>query len=138
MTEQEETMVKDLEVILRKAYPYGHEEFIPLMLKAIEMHSRKNFGYAFGGDPLGNFKRVAIIKQLYKGLEWDTPLGVALSNMLKQFDAAFWQLSHGYEDNAEGVRARLGDVNVYSAIAMILVKEMTDAVHQDGQETSVR
>lgn len=102
---------------------HGHPDFYKLTQQELELHSRKNKDYAQGGDPLGNFKRVSVIKKLYPGLPWDSPVGVALGYMLKQLDAAFWMLSQGYEGEVENVDSRLTDVHVYVKIARVLLRE---------------
>jgi len=102
---------------------HGHPDFYKLTEEEIKLHSEKNRDYAQGGDPLGNFKRVSAIKKLYPNLEWDSPTGVALGNMLKQLDAALWMLSQGYEGEVETIDTRLTDVHVYTKLARILYKE---------------
>src|SRR5574342_296492 len=62
-----------VEELLRELFPYGHEEFIPTVLKQIRLHSDKNHDYARGGNPLGNFTRVAAILKLWPGFPYDTP-----------------------------------------------------------------
>jgi len=82
----------DLSSALRAMFPYGHERFIELSLKEMELHSEKNYDYAHGGNPLGNFVRVANILSNYSGLKL-TPAVIALIYMFKQLDSTLWQLS---------------------------------------------
>jgi hypothetical protein len=115
-----------LEDALRGLYPNGHPDFIPMMVKKIELHSKKNKDYTAGdgANPLGNFHRVSKIKQLYPNADWSTPLGTALDYMLKQLDAGLTLWSNKKQSGTgEGVEARLGDVSIYSDIAQILYKE---------------
>lgn len=102
---------------------HGHPRFKELMEKAIGMHDTKNYDYARGGNPLGNFQRVSAIKQLYKGLPWDTPTGTAIDYMLKQLDAALWMYAQGYEGETEGFEGRMMDVCVYSPLIIINKEE---------------
>lgn len=108
---------------MRKGEFHGHKDYLKLTEDELELHSEKNHDYARGGDPLGNFKRVAAIKQLYPGLDWTTPTATAIDFMLKQFDAALWQLAQHFEGKVENVDARLRDAHVYLKIARILHKE---------------
>ena len=120
---------------LRTLFPHGHPDFIPLMIGLMELHSRKNYGYAHGGDPLGNFERRQKILALYPGLaakaESD-PAVIALLDILKQLDAALWQVCQGYEDDLEGVGQRLMDVPIYATIARILFRRQGD----EGEDKS--
>ena len=102
---------------------HGHPSLYTLIQNITDMHSAKNRDYALGGDPLGNFKRVATIKRIYPGLPWDSPTGVAIGYMLKQLDAACWMLSQGYEGQVETFAARMQDVAVYSLLAIINKEE---------------
>lgn len=102
---------------------HGHKDYLKLTEDELKLHSAKNRDYARGGDPLGNFRRVAAIKQLYPGLDWTTPTAAAISFMLKQFDAALWQLAQHFEGDVENVDARLRDSHIYLKIARILHKE---------------
>ena len=125
-------------VKLKELYPFGHEGFIPLLVDAAKLHSEKNYGYAFGGDPLGNFNRVSEIKKLYPKMDWAQPIGVCLGYALKQVDASLWQLQGGYEDSKEGVANRLKDVFVYTGIAMLLLEEMKkNAIHSPVSQKQI-
>jgi len=105
-----------------KGHPRVHEILAGLSV----LHERKNTDYATGGiqGPLGNFERVSKIMALYVGMQWDTPIGVALCYLLKQFDAALMLLSTKRESiNGEGVRERLQDVASYSVLGMVINEE---------------
>ena len=125
-----------IEETLRKVFPHGHPDFIPMMLKKMELHSRKNADYTASdiNNPLGNFYRVSQVKQLYPNADWSTPLGTALDYMLKQLDAALTLWSNKKQSGTgEGVGARLGDVSVYSDLARILyIDEPRDNAEQAG------
>ncbi len=124
LQEERETRMSDIAEELRELCPHGHKDYIPMLLENMEHHSNKNYGYAHGGDALGNFNRVSVIKKLFPDMDWATPTGVAIGYLLKQFDAALWQLSKGYEDTTGEVPARrFRDVTVYSAIIELLLKE---------------
>lgn len=101
----------------------GHPDYLKLTEDELRLHSEKNYDYARGGDPLGNFKRVSTIKQLYPGLDWSTPTATAIDYMLKQFDALLWQLSQHFEGEVENIDARLRDSHIYLKIARILHRE---------------
>ena len=72
---------------LAKLFPHGHPAFIPMCVAEIELYSAKSYEYTDGGDPMGNFKRVAGMLAPYTEV---TPTGVALVYMSKQLDAAMW------------------------------------------------
>lgn len=105
---------------LKEEYPHGHPDFIPMTLDEIRLHSLKNFDYAAGGDPLGNFERVGIIQSLYPNVDHSHPAVVALDYSLKQFDAAMHMIDQGYEGEVENIETRLRDVTIYSKLARIL------------------
>ncbi len=104
---------------------HGHPDFLKLTEDELQLHSSKNRDYAQGGDPLGNFKRVASILANYPNLDLSKPEIVALVYMFKQLDAALWMLSQGYEGKTENIDTRLRDVHVYGKLARILHKEAT-------------
>ena len=105
---------------------HGHPRFAEITKEEQELHSRKNRDYARGGDPLGNFKRVSAIKKLYPGLDWTTATATAIDYMLKQFDAALWQLAQHFEGDVEGIDPRLQDAHIYLKLARILHEEEED------------
>uniref|UniRef100_A0A6M3LSI4 Uncharacterized protein n=1 Tax=viral metagenome TaxID=1070528 RepID=A0A6M3LSI4_9ZZZZ len=107
--------------LLCPLYPNGHNDFIPMCLEEMELHSAKNADYAKGGDPLGNFKRVSAILKVW-GYNIP-PYLVALIYALKQQDAYMWMLSQGYEGQVEGVASRLQDDSIYKKLVRILYNE---------------
>lgn len=113
-------MVEQLVEELRKQFPNGHPKFLPITLKEIELHSKKNHDYAAGGDPMGNFNRVAAILALYPKLKLSDPRVVALVYSLKQMDAILWGLNSDIVHQVEGLDARAEDVSVYAKILQCL------------------
>ncbi len=104
----------------------GHPRFYEILDQQAKLHNTKNTDYAKGGKQgaLGNFVRVSSIMQLYPGMDWDSPFGVAICYMLKQLDAALILRSTKRDSiTGEPIPARLLDVSTYSNIAMILVEE---------------
>jgi hypothetical protein len=104
----------------------GHPKFHEYIEEIQSLHDRKNTDYAAGTKegPLGNFTRVSQIEKLYPGFDWDSPFGVAMGYMLKQFDAAFTLRSQHRESvTGEGIAERLKDVAVYSIIGMVILNE---------------
>ena len=118
----EETMdtTKDVTELLRAAFRYGHEDFIPMTIAEMDLHSRKNHDYAHGGDPLGNFHRVSDQLKIM-GVNIP-PHMVAIIYAQKQIDAATQMMTQGYEGSVEGVDERLADVHVYYKLARILYR----------------
>lgn len=108
---------------LAEEFPHGHPEFLPMMVEKLKLHSDKNHDYAAGGRPLGNFERVAAIFALYPGLRLNDPVVVMLTYAMKQIDATLWGISAGIEQKIEGPVERLGDVLVYSGIAICALKD---------------
>lgn len=105
---------------LREEFPHGHPDFLPTTLAEIELHSAKNHDYASGGDPLGNFNRVAAILALYPGLDLSDRRTVALVYALKQFDAVLWGLANKIQHKVEGLKGRLQDISVYIKIILCM------------------
>jgi hypothetical protein len=95
-----------------------------------KLHSEKNSDYAKGGNPLGNFTRVAAILSNYPKLKLDSPTVIAIVYAMKQLDAALWMLNEGYEGKVENIDTRLQDVHVYMKLARILEME-----RKNGQVT---
>ena len=124
------TDIERLITTLNKQYPHGHKDFNPMTLKEMKLHSEKNYDYAAGGDPLGNFNRVAGILGQYKGLSLSDPTVIALVYAMKQVDAALWMLSQKREGKIEDVNSRLGDVSVYVKLAMILHKQPMETANK--------
>lgn len=108
---------------LKQLYPHGHPKFIDITLRELKLHSDKNYDYASGGNPMGNFNRVSSILGLYPGLKLSQPIVVCLTYALKQLDAVLWSLSRNEEGKVEGNTKRLEDVSVYTKIAQILNDE---------------
>lgn len=121
---KEETLNKlSLLTYAQELYPRGHPAFIIKTIEEMALHSDKNFDYAAGTDPLGNFKRMANILKMYPGLKTDDPAVVAFICALKQIDAYLWIKSNGHTPVSEGKSARLRDVGVYSKIIDIIDEE---------------
>ena len=102
---------------------YGHPDFYRLCEEEMDLHSRKNYDYAAGGNPLGNFNRVSAILAMYPGLKPSDPAVVAITYLMKQLDASLWMLSNGHEAKVEGQKERWQDISVYSKIISILISE---------------
>lgn len=114
-----------VENTLRAAFPYGHAQFIPTMLAQVELHSNKNHDYARGGNPLGNFNRVASILALYPNFPVATPEGVAFIYALKQLDAEAWSMCQGGECKVEGLDERTTDQAIYANLRKCMRSERT-------------
>lgn len=99
----------------------GHPMFYELLKKIGELHSAKNKDYTQGGNPLGNFSRVADTISSYGRAT--TPAQVSFTYMMKQVDAAGRMLFQGYEGKTEGLKERLMDVAVYALLTIINKKE---------------
>ena len=104
-------------------YPHGHPSFYKFVDEISKLHNDKNYSYAHGGPPLGNFNRVSRIMKLYKGMSWDTPEGVAEVYSLKQLDAYLWLKSKKHMDKFEGRIGRIKDQAVYKLIQMCIEEE---------------
>lgn len=104
-----------------RAFPHGHPNFVKKLVEDARLHSAKNHDYAAGGDPLGNFKRVADILSLYPDFPISTPQGVLITYMLKQLDAVMNQMSSKHEFKVEGLEARMQDVSVYATIFRCMI-----------------
>jgi hypothetical protein len=108
---------------------YGHPKFHEQLKEIGDLHNKKNFDYAEGGEqgPLGNFKRIASIANLYPPTQaWSNPTGVALTYMLKQLDAALMIHTTGKTSKTgENLGERLRDVAIYALLAIILNEETT-------------
>lgn len=118
-----QTTREEIEASLRKLYPHGHPDFIRMSLDEMELHSKKNYDYAAGGDPLGNFTRVAKIFENYPELKLSNPVVVGIVYSMKQLDQVLWSLNRGFEGEIEGIDTRLGDNSVYSKLEIILNRE---------------
>lgn len=116
-------------------YTGGHPLFYEMLEAERKLHSEKNSDYAKGGNPLGNFNRVAAIMSNYPKLKLDSPTVIAIVYAMKQLDAALWMLSEGYEGKVENIDARLQDVHVYMKLARILETERK--CKQTTEETKI-
>lgn len=108
---------------LRKHGPNGHPGFVNVLVEALRLHSGKNKDYTLGGDPLGNFQRVAQILQRYPTFPWSSKEGVALTYMLKQLDAVMNSLGREQELRVEGIVERIMDIGVYAFILVCMLRE---------------
>ena len=111
----------NIESSLKKLYPHGHPDFIKLCINEMELHSAKNYDYAHGGNPLGNFYRVSDMLKLF-GADI-SPAQVAFIYLMKQLDATGRMLFQNYEGGTEGISSRLKDISVYSKLIQILLNE---------------
>ena len=109
--------------MLKAAFPHGHPDFIPDLIEIAQLHSDKNHDYAKGGDPLGNFTRVAALMQLYPEFPWATPQGNATVQMLKQLDAFMWMQSAKTQAKVEGHDSRLKDIQVFAGLIRIMLRQ---------------
>lgn len=119
----------DEPVGFRTLYPGGHPRFYEILQKQAELHDRKNTDYAKGSaqGALGNFHRTSTIMQLYPGMNWTSPEGIALNYMLKQLDAALVLKSTNRNSvTGEPFEARMLDVAVYANLAIILSEAQCD------------
>jgi hypothetical protein len=99
---------------LKDAFPFGHPRFVSTVVSQIKLHSDKNHDYARGGDPLGNFIRIATMLKLWPNFPYDTPEGVAFIYALKQVDAEAWTMCQGGDCKVEGLGGRTDDQAVYA------------------------
>lgn len=95
-----------------------------------KLFEAKNHDYAHGGNPMGNFHRVAEILSLYPNLSLSRPVVVALCYLLKQLDATCWLLSSGHTAQSEGIQDRIRDIAIYAKLMMILEKEERDGARE--------
>ena len=116
-----------------KPEQHGHPRFYELLKELSELHSKKNYDYSHGGDPLGNFYRRADDYSMYPGLDLSDPAVVALVDLKKQLDAVLWSYSQKHELKVEGRISRLKDIAVYSVLAMILEEETVDEEIENKQ-----
>jgi hypothetical protein len=116
-------MELDLEEALRTLFPHGHKQFVIQCLDDMAVHSAKNMEYAGGGDPLGNFRRVATILSQYPGLSLADPRVIAMVYLLKHLDAVLWQWSQHQGSKLDSRIERLTDIAVYTTILRIMERE---------------
>ena len=117
--------------MLMATFPHGHREFIPQLIDLMQLHSEKNAEYAKDGDALGNFNRVSKILALYEGINPADPAIVAVTYMLKQFDAYMWMKAKGYDGKVESRQTRMRDVEVYAGLIRLIEGDM--AKHVEGE-----
>ena len=115
------TVWHDVKENLKGFFPNGHERFIDLSLREVQLHSDKNHDYSSGGAALGNFDRVAAILKQYPGLELGDRKVVALVYALKQLDAVLWGLAKGIKHKVEGLDGRLQDISVYVKLVQCML-----------------
>lgn len=109
---------------LREQFPHGHQAFLPITLRELQLHSDKNHDYSAGGSALGNFERVATLLAMYPKLNLGDPKVVALVYALKQLDAVLWGLNSSIEHKVEGLAGRLSDISVYAKIVMCMLEDI--------------
>lgn len=117
----EDPTLQELEEVLRRRFPHGHRGFIPMTIKEMDLHSKKNHDYAHGGKATGNFDRVAAIVAMYPGLDISKPQNIAVVYLLKQLDAALWLECQGHSAVVQGQDERWEDVSVYAKIVRLLL-----------------
>ncbi len=121
-------MEERIEKQLKDKFPNGHDDFIPMCLDEIRLHSMKNKDYSGGEgeNPLGNFYRVSDMLNSF-GLKI-TPAQVGFNYMMKQVDAAGRMLFGNYEGSVEGKADRLRDISIYAKLTQILDRESSPIV----------
>jgi hypothetical protein len=107
-----ERKVEILTKIVSENYPNGHRKFNELMIEMMQLHSDKNKGYAGGGVPLGNFRRVAQIMSLYPNFPIESPSGMVIMYCMKHIDRVLWDMSRSLRPSDES----LADIAVYMTI----------------------
>jgi len=132
-----ESKFSEILKLLKEEFPHGHSGFIPLLMTAMELHSKKNYGYAFQGDPLSNFIRRGKILEQYPDLDDSNPIVVAAKDILKQLDAGLWQLNKKFVVEDETIEARFMDVLVYAGLVILLNRRGDSKTHvvQEDDET---
>ena len=102
----------------------GHPRFRELTEYEVELHDSKSGDYASGGgNPLGNFERVARILSNYPKLDLSKPEVVAMVYLLKQLDAVANMIANDCEGGVETIERRLLDISVYAKLMIILHEE---------------
>ena len=114
---------EDLLYQLRKLFPNGHEDFMPIMVEQIALHNAKNHDYTKGGKALSNFDRLSKILALYPGLKLTDQKVIAMLHALKQIDAVLWGLSEGIDHKVEGLDPRLADISVLATIIRCMIRD---------------
>jgi hypothetical protein len=103
-----------------------YDEFRILCEDEAELYERKNKDYAGGGDPFGNFKRIANILSNYKGLRIDHPLTEIAHGILKQLDCVLDTLANNRTLEEESIQRRLRDISVYCKIGTLMLDRDPD------------
>jgi hypothetical protein len=111
------------------ADPYGHPRFYELAWNELVLYRNKNHDYTNGGDPQGNFKRVASILELYPGFPVATPTGVSLVYLLKQLDAVLYGLSTGTVMKVDSYEERLRDISSCAKLTTMNLEEASDGTN---------
>lgn len=113
----------ELTNLLRKHGPHGHPRFVDTVLEALRLHSTKSNDYTLGGDPLGNFQRVASILSRYPTFPWNSKEGITIVYMLKQLDTTMNSLGRDKSPKVEGLISRVLDIGVYAFILVCMLRE---------------
>jgi len=116
------TSLDYLRQAMKSFAPNAADEFIPILIEALDLHNRKNRDYTHGEAPYGNFERVAKIFKLYPTFPHQTPEGVCVAFMLKQLDAIFNSLGRRSGLKEEGLESRVFDVGVYAFILIGMLR----------------
>lgn len=109
--------------VIKAQLPNGHPRFYEFLLEAMELHNRKNDGYAGGGHPLGNFYRVANIMANYPDIPQGDPSAALIGMVIKQFDHILWSLNTQRFYTNSSVDEHLADIAVYMTILRCIRKE---------------
>ena len=103
---------------------YGHKDFYKLLEEEKQLHNDKNYQYASGDDPLGNFRRVGqLCHKILNNPNVPDELKVAMVNMAKQIDGVYDIIGEGKKNTIESVEDKFRDISVYSKICIILYRE---------------
>ena len=111
--QEDSSYPKSVVEVFQAKHPHGHPDFAKYLLEDIKLHSAKNFSYAHGGPPLGNFQRVANIMSNYPKFPIDKPKGVLYMNMMKQLDSIMWAMCNEKTPPKDHEQ----DLTIYSGIA---------------------
>lgn len=97
-------------------FPHGHPAFNDMMISQMELHDRKNKNYAGGGNPLGNFLRVAKIMSSYPNIPHGDPATAVIGMVIKQWDNILWAMNTGRFYSEGSIDEHLADISVYMNI----------------------
>ncbi len=99
----------------------GDPRFYEILDELATLHSQKNADFSGGKNSYVNFQHVSTIMGLYPGMDWASPLGVAMVYALKQLDAALMLAStQRKSETGEPISSRMRDIAVYAVIMEIL------------------